>query len=111
MKERMIGVVLIVSGGLLTYFCVYQPLASARSGAPEVYVSIKGSLLAPLGPLGLMYLVLGPQASVIMGTRDRQKPNPAAYILGIGVILLGIGLYLWVRSALQAYGYDFHGQF
>ncbi len=109
MKERIIGVVLLISGGLLGYLCVYEPLASARSGAPTVSVSLKGAILAPIGLIGLMYLVLGPRASAIMGTRE--KPKPAAYVILIGAVLLGLGLYVWLRSALEAHGYDFQGQF
>ena len=109
MKERVIGVVLILSGGLLAYLCVYLPLESAWKGEPSVSVSLKGAILAPFSLVGLMYLVLGPRASTIMGTRE--KPTPAAYAIGIGAVLLGVGLYVWLRSTLEAHGYDFQGQF
>jgi hypothetical protein len=109
MKERVIGVVLLISGGVLAYLCVYQPLVSAWSGAPTVSVSLKGAILAPLSLIGLMYLVLGPRVTLIMGTRE--KPTPAAYAIGIGAVLLGIGLYIWLRSTLQAHGYEFEGLF
>ncbi len=56
-----------------------------------------------------MYLVLGRRASTIMGTLE--EPTPAAYASGFGTLLLGIGLYLWLRSTLQAHGYDFEGPF
>lgn len=72
-------------------------------------VSLKGAILAPIGLIGLMYLVLGPRATAIMGTRE--KPTPAAYAIMIGAVLLGLGLYVWLRSALEAHGYDFHGRF
>jgi hypothetical protein len=107
-KERVIGVVLLISGGVLGYFCVYQPLESAWRGAPTVSVSLKGAILAPLSLIGLMYLVLGQRASTIMGTRE--KPKPTAYPITFGAVLLGIGLYVWLRSTLQAHGYDFQGQ-
>ncbi len=109
MKERVIGLVLLISGGLLGYLCVYEPLESARNGAPTVSVSLKGAILAPIGLIGLMYLVLGPRATAIMGTRE--KPTPAAYGILIGAVLLGLGLYVWLRWALEAHGYDFQSQF
>jgi hypothetical protein len=110
MKERVVGLVLLIGGGLLGYFCVYQPLESAWSGAPTVSVSLKGAAFVPFSLIGgLMYLVLGPRASAIMGTRE--KPSPAAYAVVVVALVLGIGLYLWLRSTLQAHGYDFQGRF
>lgn len=109
MKERMIGVVLLISGSVLGYLCVYQPLQSAWSGAPTVSVSLKGAILAPMCLIGLMYLALGSRVIPIMGTRE--KPTLAAYAIGIGLVLLGVGLYVWLRSTLQAHGYDSQGRF
>jgi hypothetical protein len=109
MKERVIGVVLLIIGGMLSYLCVYKPLESAWSGSPTVSVSLKGAILAPMGLIGLMYLALGQRASTIMGTRE--KPTPAAYAIAIGTVLLGVGLYFWLRSTLEAHGYDFQGNF
>ena len=109
MKERVLGIVLLISGSALGYLCVYQPLESAWSGSPKVSISLKGAILAPIALLGLMYLVLGSRAVTIMGTRE--KPTPAAYAIGIGVLLLGVGLYFWLRYTLQAHGYDFQGRF
>ena len=108
MKERGIGVILLVAGGLLGFLCVYLPLASALRGAPTVSVSLKGAILAPISFIGLMYLGMGQRATAIMGTRE--KPTPAAYFIGTGAVLLGLGLYIWLRSTLQAHGYDFQGQ-
>jgi hypothetical protein len=109
MKERLIGVVLLISGGALGYLCVYEPLQSAQTGAPTVTVSLKGAILAPISLIGLMYLALGSRVIPIMGTRE--NPTPTAYVVGIDVVLLGVGLYVWLRSALQAHGYDFRGRF
>jgi hypothetical protein len=108
MKERMIGIVLLISGGGLGYLCVYQPLQSAWSGAPTVTISLKGAILAPISLIGLMYLALGSRVIPIMGTRE--KPTPVGYAIGIGVVLLGLGLYVWLRSTLLAHGYDFQGR-
>ncbi len=109
MKERVIGVVLLLCGGLLAYLCIYLPLESAWRGAPEVSVSLKGAILAPISLIGLMYLVLGQRAGTIMGTRE--KPTTAAYVFGFGAALLGLALYVWLRATLQDHGYDFQGRF
>jgi hypothetical protein len=109
MKERVIGLVMLLGGAVLGYLCIYQPLEAAWSGAPKVSVSLKGAILAPIGLVGLLYLVLGPRATAVMGTRE--KPTPAAYIIVAGAALLGLGIYLWLRSTLQAHGYDFQGGF
>lgn len=109
MKERVVGVLLLVGGLTLGYLCVYQPLESAWRGDPTVSVYLKGAILAPIGLVGVMYLVLGERVTTIMGTRE--KPTTAAYIIGFGAVLLGLGIYLWLRSTLEAHGYDFQGKF
>jgi hypothetical protein len=70
-------------------------------------LSLKEAILAPVGLIGLLYLVLGERARTIMGTRE--EPPPAAYAIVIAVVLLGIGLYVWLRSTLPAHEYDFPG--
>lgn len=109
MKERLLGVVLLILGGGLGYFCVYQPLEAAWSGSPTVSVSLKGAILTPFCLIGLMYLALGSRVTQIMGTRE--KPTTVAYVIAVVAVLLGIGLYIWLRSTLQAHGYDFQGRF
>ncbi len=109
MKERIVGVLLLLVGGMLGYFCVYDPLEAAKRGDPSVSVSLKGSILAPVCLIGVMYVVLGAGVTPIMGTREH--PKPAAYIISIGLIALGFGLYFWLRSTLEGYGYDFGGRF
>jgi hypothetical protein len=56
-----------------------------------------------------LYVILGPRATAIMGTRER--PSAAGYVSGIGAVLLGLALYFWLRAALEAHGYDFQGRF
>jgi hypothetical protein len=108
MKERLIGLVLIVIGGMLCYLCVYQPLDSAWRGEPTVSVSLKGALLAPLCLIGFLYLAMGERVTSIMGTREH--PTTAAKVIAVGAILIGIGLYFWLRTTLQNHGYDFQGR-
>jgi hypothetical protein len=109
MKERLIGLFLLICGVVLGYLCIYQPLQSAWNGAPSLSISLKGAIFAPIGLIGLMYLVLGPSTTAIMGTKDR--PKPLAYAIMIGCLLLGIGIYFWLRATLAAHGYEFDGLF
>jgi hypothetical protein len=104
-KERLVGLVLSISIAPLGYLCVYKPLESVWGGAPTVSISLKGMLFAPFGLIGLMYVALGPRARTVMGTR--QKPTFAGWVISISVVLVGIGLYLWLRSTIEAHGYHF----
>jgi hypothetical protein len=83
-------------------------LQKARRGEPEVSVSIKGAIIAPLTLIGIPYLLLGSRVVSFMGTRE--KPTTLAYLSGIALALVGVGIYVWLRTTLQSYGYDFHGR-
>ncbi|HEY2911599.1 MAG TPA: hypothetical protein VGI99_15210 [Gemmataceae bacterium] len=109
MKERVIGIVILFGGCLLAYVCAYLPLQDAQSGAESVSVSLKGAIIAPLGLIGLLYIAMGENVVNVMGTRE--KPKPAAYAICAVLALLGFGLYMLLRSKLEALGYDFHGKF
>jgi hypothetical protein len=107
-KHRTVGVVCLISGGVLSYLC-YDAVQSARNGAPKVSLSMAGAILIPLALIiGLIYLVLGPRARSLMGTR--QDPTFAAWVIGITALALGVMLYLGLRQTLEAQGYDFHGR-
>jgi hypothetical protein len=109
MKERVLGLFMLAVGFGLGYLCVYKPLEDAKSGAAEVSLSLKGAFLVPMCLIGVLYLTMGERTTAIMGTRE--KPKPAAAVIGILLALAGVGLYLWLRSVLEAHGYDFKGKF
>ena len=97
MSERIIGLVLVVSGGLLCYLCIYQPLEEVCSGDAYGFPCRSRERYSPrLFISGAMYLVLGPRATSIMGTRE--KPTPAAYVIGIGTLIAGFAIYFWLRT-------------
>jgi hypothetical protein len=107
MKERLIGLVLLVVGAVLGYFCVYEPLEAAGRQAAEVSLEMKGAILFPLAVgMGLAYLILGSAATAVFGTRE--KPSVLAYVSAIVLVLLGVGLYFWLQFTLEAQGYQFH---
>jgi hypothetical protein len=104
--QRIGGLLLLLAGAVLSYTCVYQPLAAAARQEKEISVSLKGAILCPLAVgLGLAYLVLGKSAKAVFGTRE--KPSPLVYVVGVLLVLVGLGLYAYLRSALEAKGYQF----
>jgi hypothetical protein len=90
MKERLNGLFVLFAGVLLGYISVYQPLESARQGAPTVRVSLMWVFPLPLALIGVTYLALGPRATEFMGTRENRKPSTLALV--IGLLLVGVGL-------------------
>jgi hypothetical protein len=108
MRERLLGFFLLAVGAFAAYFCIYEPLEASAQNAEKVSVSLKGSILCPIFlVLGLLYAILGPWATKIMGTRE--EPKPLAWVLGLGLLGAGILLYVWLRITLQNRGYEFHG--
>jgi tetratricopeptide (TPR) repeat protein len=104
MRERWIGAFLLLAGTLLGYLDVYLPLEATARHAPNVSLSPKSVIVCPLFVvLGACYLILGESAISVFGTRE--KPSRAALVIGIGLMLAGIGLYQWLKGALEAQGY------
>ncbi len=106
LRERLIGLALFASGAALAYACVYEPLQAAAREAESISVSVYGSILCPVAlVMGVLYLILGHGATRIFGTRE--QPKPAAWVSAVVLLLAGLGLYFYVRSALAAQGYQF----
>jgi hypothetical protein len=104
--ERIGGLLLLLAGAVLSYTCVYQPLAAADRQEKEISVSLKGAIFCPLAVgLGLAYLLLGKSAKAVFGTRE--KPSPLVYVVAVLLVLVGLGLYAYIRGALEAKGYQF----
>jgi hypothetical protein len=57
--------------------------------------------------VGFVYLVLGDRVTSVLGTP--REPEPAAWVLGLVLLGIGIALYFWLRSSLEASGYQFNG--
>jgi hypothetical protein len=106
LKTRLAGAVMLIAGAVLAYFSVYEPLQAAARHEEKVSISLKGAILCPLALLmGLALLILGKQSTEVFGTRERA--TPFAWIFGVILVLLGFGLYFYVRSILENQGYQF----
>jgi len=106
MTNRLIGLLLLGIGAFLAYSCIYSPLEKARAGDTNLSLSMTGTVIVPLLLLyGLAYLMLGEQATEIFG--ERKNPKPAAYVAAIVLVGIGFGVYFWLRSTLEGYGYTF----
>src|SRR5258708_455428 len=107
MRQRLLGLAMLVIGGVLAYFCIYSPMEAAARQAPSVSLSLKGAILCPLMlVMGLIYLPVGEHVVAFFGTR--QAPKPAAWVLGILLLVAGGILYWWLRTSLTAAGYQFN---
>jgi hypothetical protein len=105
-RERLIGLAMLSLGGVLTYFCVFHQLKAASRQSTEVIVWAKGAALCPgLVIMGVVYLMLGKRASDLFGTRE--EVTPLGYACAVVLGLAGVGLYIWLKSAIEAHGYRF----
>jgi drug/metabolite transporter (DMT)-like permease len=106
MKERLLGLVMLLAGAALSYWCVYEPLEAADRQEAKVSVSLKGAILCPVAVvMGAAYLILGKRATDVFGTREH--PSPAAWVSAVLLVLVGVGLYFYLKMALEAKGYQF----
>jgi drug/metabolite transporter (DMT)-like permease len=106
LKERLGGVVALLAGAALAYWCVYEPLEAAARHEPEVSVYLKGAVLCPIAMIGgAVYLILGKRAQSLFGTREH--PSSFAWVFGVVLALAGFGLYFWLKSTLEGKGYKF----
>jgi hypothetical protein len=105
-RERLIGLVMLLGGAVLAYLCVYDPLRAAARGDENVSLSLKGAILCPLVlVMGAAYVILGRRATTLFGTRER--PSPAMWVVGVVLLLAGLGLYFYLKSVIEAQGYQF----
>jgi uncharacterized protein YjeT (DUF2065 family) len=106
LRERLIGLGLLAAGSVLAYFSVYEPLQAAARQEESISLSLKGAILCPIAlVMGPFYLLLGRRATDLLGSREH--PKPAAWVVGIVLMLAGVGLYFYLRSVLEAQGYQF----
>ena len=106
MSQRLIGVVLLLLGAALTYLCIIDPLQAADRRDDKISLFMKGSTLCPvLLGFGIAYCLLGSRVTSLFGTRE--QPKPLAYVVGIALVVVGFGLYFWLKAALEAKGYQF----
>ena len=105
MRQRMLGLVLLAGGAVIAYFSVYSPLQAATRHEERVSVSMKGTIMFPvITVVGVMFTALGEQSKSIFGTRG-QKPSAMGWVICGVLIVVGVLVYLWLKSELQRQGY------
>jgi hypothetical protein len=103
-KERLLGVVLLIAGAASFHWGVVETLKAANRHDANVMFSPESAALCPLAlGMGTAYLILGKQATEIFGTRTH--PTEWAYLFGGILAVIGVGLYFWLKSVLHAQGY------
>jgi hypothetical protein len=102
---RGIGILALVGGSVVAYLCVISPLLAASRHAESLTTSLKGTGITPLVlALGIAYTFFPAKATALLG--HPQKPTRAGWVFAIAFGLLGIPLYLWLKSRLREYGYE-----
>ena len=101
------GFLSLLSGALLSYWCIYGPLESAVRKEPRISLSIKGVIVSTaLLVLGLLLTIFGKRAGTILYRSPRQLSGVGALC---AVVNAGIGflVYLCLKTVLERYGYTF----
>lgn len=104
LSVRGMGILLFICGSAISYFCVVSPLLAASHHEENLTISIKGIGITPLIlALGIAYTFFPAGATELLG--HPQKPTRLGWVFAVIAGLLGIPLFLWVKSRLQVYGY------
>jgi len=105
-SERGLGIFMVVGSGVLGYLAVVLPLQEASRHEEEISITMKAVVFVPaLFGVGLMLVFSGDKSSAVFGTRER--PSPLAIILCVVMAVVGILMYVWLKSRLRGYGYEF----
>lgn len=106
LPERFSGAILLVCGLMFTYIFIFSPLIEAINKKPDVSISLEAIIISPVMlTLGFTYTVFGKQASLIFG--HLQRPSKLGIAFSIGLAILGLLFYFWVKSFLEGYSYQF----
>ena len=104
LSVRGLGVLALVGGSVIAYLSVISPLLAASRHAESLTTSLKGTGITPLTlALGMAYTFFPAKATALLG--HPQKPTRLGWIFALVFGLLGIPLYLWLKSKLREYGY------
>lgn len=99
---RLSGILLLVIGVILSKFCVFDVLATAKSGAPTISLSLKGVVMSFfLTGYGGAMIVLGPIL------QNGKKLTALGWVLTILLLGLSFAGHGWVKSSLAGMGYQF----
>jgi len=104
LSVRGIGILALVGGTVIAYLSVVSPLLAASRHEESVTTSLKGAGITPLIlALGIVYTFFPERAAALLG--HPQKPTRLGWAFSLVFGLLGIPLYLWLKSRLREYGY------
>ena len=105
-SERLVGIFMVLGSLVLGYLSILLPLEAASRHEEDVSISMKGVVFVPaLLGIGLFLMFTGDKPNQLLGTR--HKPTVVGWIFCIGIAVLGIVLYEWLKSTLRSYGYGF----
>lgn len=104
LSVRGIGILALVGGSIIAYLSLVLPLLAASRHEESVSTTLKGTGITPLVlALGIVYTFFPARATALLGHPQRMTRLGWAFCVVFG--LLGIPLYLWLKSKLRAYGY------
>jgi hypothetical protein len=101
------GLLCLVLGALLSYWCIFCPLASAINKEANLSLSMTGVVLSPvLLVMGLALTIFGKRAGDLFYLSPQQLSAVgsvfAAVMAGVGFLV-----YCCLKSVLESYGYHF----
>ena len=104
LSVRGIGIMALVGGTVIAYLSVVSPLLAASRHEESVTTTLKGTGITPMIlAFGVVYTFFPARATALLG--HPQKPTRLGWVFALVFGLLGIPLYLWLKSRLREYGY------
>ncbi|AIF46003.1 hypothetical protein [Dyella japonica] len=101
MKQRMIGVVILLLAWFMYHTAVHVPLQQMKAHAPEIKVWVKALVFLPaLIGMGLFYLVLG--------EKMEDRATGVFALAAIPMLALGLWWWTWFEHQKDIYGYGGH---
>jgi hypothetical protein len=108
LKTRLGGLMLLVSGGVLSWLSIWKPYQAALAGSPTVSLNTRGIGLAVLFPiLGVILLAGGERVNEhFKSVKAAGRTNKLSYVYIGLVALVAVGAYMFVKSRFALLGYS-----
>jgi hypothetical protein len=105
LPDRAFGVVMLIVGGLFGYWGVVEPLLAVARRARNVSHPYEATVATPpVLAFALLYLVLGPRATRLLGMKRGQHPTKVAWLIVVVFLAIGIVLDQWLEARLKLGG-------